>query len=112
MIQKFSNHSSGKFKNNLITILNNKLSVGFTSELVLLPFFFKGSLWLDETDPLGALVIMVEDRYGAIGGMIGKENRSTESKPAPVPLCPIQIPHDLNRAPIQVSAVEGRQLTT
>jgi hypothetical protein len=29
-----------------------------------------------------------------------------------VPLCPIQIPHDLNRAPIQVSAVEGRQLTT
>jgi hypothetical protein len=30
---------------------------------------------------------------GEIGGMIGKENRSTRRKPAPVPLCPPQIPH-------------------
>jgi hypothetical protein len=27
--------------------------------------------------------------------MIGKGNRSTRRKPAPVPLCPPQIPHDL-----------------
>jgi hypothetical protein len=32
---------------------------------------------------------------GGIGGMkIGRENRSTRRKPAPVPLCPPQIPHN------------------
>jgi hypothetical protein len=30
---------------------------------------------------------------GEIGGMIGKRNRSTRRKPAPVPLCPPQTPH-------------------
>jgi hypothetical protein len=40
-----------------------------------------------------------EDDCGAIGGMkIGRGNRSTQSKPAPVPLCPLQIPHDQTRA--------------
>jgi hypothetical protein len=29
---------------------------------------------------------------GEIGGMIGKGNRSTRGKPAPVPLCPPQTP--------------------
>jgi hypothetical protein len=29
------------------------------------------------------------------GMMIGRGNRSTRRKPAPVPLCPPQIPHDL-----------------
>jgi hypothetical protein len=39
---------------------------------------------------------MIDDGHcGAIGGMkIGKGNRSTRRKPAPVPLCPPQIPHD------------------
>jgi hypothetical protein len=33
----------------------------------------------------------------AVGGMIiGRGNRSTPRKPAPVPLCPSQIPHDLD----------------
>jgi hypothetical protein len=32
---------------------------------------------------------------GAVGGMISRENESTQRKPAPVPLCPPQIPHDL-----------------
>jgi hypothetical protein len=33
---------------------------------------------------------------GEFGGMmIGKENQSTRRKPAPVPFCPPQIPHDL-----------------
>jgi hypothetical protein len=32
---------------------------------------------------------------GEIGGMIGRGNRSTRRKPAPVPLCPPQIPHDV-----------------
>jgi hypothetical protein len=30
---------------------------------------------------------------GEIGGMIGRGNRSTPRKPAPVPLCPPQTPH-------------------
>jgi hypothetical protein len=30
---------------------------------------------------------------GEIGGMIGRGNRSTQRKPAPVPLCPPQTPH-------------------
>jgi hypothetical protein len=30
---------------------------------------------------------------GEIGGMIGRENQSTWRKPAPVLLCPPQIPH-------------------
>jgi hypothetical protein len=37
----------------------------------------------------------------------GRGNRSTRSKPAPVPLCPPQIPHDLTRA----AAVGSRRLT-
>jgi hypothetical protein len=30
---------------------------------------------------------------GEIGGMIGRGNRNTLRKPAPVPLCPPQTPH-------------------
>jgi hypothetical protein len=30
---------------------------------------------------------------GEIGGIIGRGNRSTRRKPAPVPLCPLQTPH-------------------
>jgi hypothetical protein len=33
---------------------------------------------------------------GEIGGMIGRGNRCTRSKPAPVPLCPPQNPPDAN----------------
>jgi hypothetical protein len=33
---------------------------------------------------------------GEFGGMvIGKGNRSTRRKPAPVPLCPLRIPHEM-----------------
>jgi hypothetical protein len=39
---------------------------------------------------------MIDDERGAVGGMrIGRGNQSTRRKPAPVPLCPPQIPHDL-----------------
>jgi hypothetical protein len=41
-----------------------------------------------------------DDECGAVGGMrIGRGNRSTRRKPAPVPLCPPQIPHDLESDP-------------
>jgi hypothetical protein len=43
---------------------------------------------------------MIDDDYGAVGGMrIGRGNRSTRRKPAPVPLCPPRIPHDLESNP-------------
>jgi hypothetical protein len=39
---------------------------------------------------------IIDDECGAGGGMrIGKGDHSTRRKPAPVPLCPPQIPHDL-----------------
>jgi hypothetical protein len=50
--------------------------------------------------PLGAAatnrpVVPASGDYddGEIGGMIGRGNRSTRRKPAPVPLCPPQTPH-------------------
>jgi hypothetical protein len=40
-----------------------------------------------------------DDECGAVGGMrLGRRNRSTRRKPAPVPHCPPQIPHDLTWA--------------
>jgi hypothetical protein len=42
---------------------------------------------------------------------IGRGNRSTRRKPAPVPLCPPQIPHDLTRARTRAAAGGSRQLT-
>jgi hypothetical protein len=36
------------------------------------------------------------NKHEAVGGMrIGKANRSTWRKPAPMPFCPPQIPHDV-----------------
>jgi hypothetical protein len=40
-----------------------------------------------------------EDDFGTTGGMkIGRGNQSTRRKPAPAPLCPLQIPHGQTRA--------------
>jgi hypothetical protein len=48
----------------------------------------------------------------AVGGMrIGRGNRSTRNKPAPMPLCPPQIPHDLTWARTRAAVVGCRQLT-
>jgi hypothetical protein len=55
---------------------------------------------------------MIDDDYGAVGGMrIGRGNRSTRRKPAPVPLCPPQIPHDLTWDRTRAATVGSRQLT-
>jgi hypothetical protein len=54
---------------------------------------------------------MIDD-YGAVGGMkIGRGSRSTRSKPAPVPLCPPQIPHDLTWNRTRAAAVGSQRLT-
>jgi hypothetical protein len=47
---------------------------------------------------------------GEIGGMIGRGNRCTRRKPAPVPLCPPQTPHAA-RTRTRVAAVGSQRLT-
>jgi hypothetical protein len=54
----------------------------------------------------------IDDECGAVGGMrTGRGNRSTRRKPAPVPLCPPQIPHDLTWAWTRAAAMGIRRLT-
>jgi hypothetical protein len=53
-----------------------------------------------------------DDDCRAIGGMrISRGIRFTRRKPAPMPLCPPQIPHDLTWARIRAAAVGSRRLT-
>jgi hypothetical protein len=50
------------------------------------------------------------DEYGTFGGMkIGRGNRRARRKPAPVPLRPQQIPHDLIWDRTRTVAVGSRQ---
>jgi hypothetical protein len=59
---------------------------------LLIHFFY---YWWGHFWPIVQLQIIDEDDCGAIGRMkIGRRNQSTLRKPAPVPLCPPQIPHD------------------
>jgi hypothetical protein len=52
----------------------------------------------------------VINEYGALGEMgIGKGNQSTERKPASVPFCPLQIPHDMTWD--QTWAQQGKLVT-
>jgi hypothetical protein len=55
---------------------------------------------------------MIHDcECGAVGGVrVGRGNRSTARKSAPVPLCPPQIPHDLTWARTRVAAVGSWRL--
>jgi hypothetical protein len=53
-----------------------------------------------------------DDECGAVSGMrIGSGKESTWRNPAPVPLCPPQIPHDLTWAGTLAAAVGSRRLT-
>jgi hypothetical protein len=47
---------------------------------------------------------------GEIGEMIGRGNRSTRRKPAPVPLCPPQTPHAV-RERTRAAAIESQKVT-
>jgi hypothetical protein len=54
-----------------------------------------------------------DDECGAVSGMrIGRENRSARRKPAPLPLCPPQIQHNLTWVRTLVAAVVSRRLTS
>jgi hypothetical protein len=74
-----------------------------------------GPLLLRPTGLTGLLyqprMMMDVDEYRTIGGMLGKGNRSTRRKPAPAPLCPPQIPHDLTRARTRSAVVGSQRLT-
>jgi hypothetical protein len=55
---------------------------------------------------------MIDDDYGAVGWMrIGRGNRSTRRKPAPVQLCPSQIPHDLTWDRTRAGTMGSQRLT-
>jgi hypothetical protein len=52
---------------------------------------------------------MIDDACEAVGGVrIGKGNTGTRRKPVPVPLCDLQIPHDLTWDLTRVAAVGSR----
>jgi hypothetical protein len=56
--------------------------------------------------------IVDDGECGTVGGMrIGRGNRSTRRKPAPVSLSPLQIPNDLTWARTRTAAVGSRRLT-
>jgi hypothetical protein len=78
-------------------------------------FFLMGWHWVHLVlRPLFGLLYqprMIDDEFGAVGGMrIGWGDRSTRRKPAPVPLRPPQIPHDLTRARSRAAAVMSQKL--
>jgi hypothetical protein len=56
-------------------------------------------------------MVMDDDECRAICGMLGKGNRSTLNKPAPVLLCPPQIPHDLTQAGTRATTMGSRRPT-
>jgi hypothetical protein len=89
---------------------NNRFTSSFLQYIFSrrLVFLFLVSLGGVRLSPLGTSATvgllyqprMIDDNYGAVGKMrIGRGNRSTGGKPAPVPLCPPQIPHDLGSNP-------------
>jgi hypothetical protein len=78
-------------------------------------FFFFFFRW-DETEStsyIGQYIGLIDDdECGAVGGMrIGRETRSNWRTPAPVPLCPPQIPHDLTWDRTRAATVGSRLVT-
>jgi hypothetical protein len=70
-----------------------------------------------QVDPLGTAAtnmptVPASGDYddGETGGMIGRGNRSTRRKPAPVPLCPPQIPRAV-RTRTRAASVGSQRLT-
>jgi hypothetical protein len=55
-------------------------------------------------------MMMDDEEYGAVGGMLGRVNRSARRKLSPVPLWPPQIPHDLILARTLATTVGSQRL--
>jgi hypothetical protein len=93
-----------------------RIGMRFSAHNVIIFWFFLVSCGGVRLSPFGTGLLyqpqMIDDECGAVGGIrIGRGNRSTRIKPAPVPLCPPQIPHDLTCARSRVAAVGTRRLT-
>jgi hypothetical protein len=87
--------------------LNKQWFIIIISEVRLSPLGTLASIGL-----LYQLRMIDDGDYGAIGGMkIGRGNRSTWRKPAPLTLCSSQIPHDQTRARTRAAAVRIQRLT-
>jgi hypothetical protein len=57
-------------------------------------------------------VLTPGDYDGEFGGMMfGRENQSTQRKPAPVPLCPPQTPTSSDRTRTRTAVVGNQRLT-
>jgi hypothetical protein len=53
----------------------------------------------------------IDDECGTVGGIrIGRGNRSSRRKPAPMPLCPPQIPHNMTWARTRAAVLGSRGL--
>jgi hypothetical protein len=52
-----------------------------------------------------------EDERGAVGGVSSRESGSNGRKPAPVPLSPPQIPHDVTWARTPAAEMGSRRIT-
>jgi hypothetical protein len=83
----------------------------------IMPFFLISIVGGGIQGPLGTAatnrpVVPIPGDYdaGEIGGMIGRGNRNTRRKPAPVPLCPPQTPHAA-RTRTRAAAVGSQRLT-
>jgi hypothetical protein len=79
------------------------------------PFFF--NMWGGTLGTAATTALLYQPRIigdgdcGEIGGMkIGRGNRTTRRKPAPVPLCPPQTPH-ATRMRTRAAAVGSQRLT-
>lgn len=56
--------------------------------------------------------MMDDDKRGTVDGMrIGRGNRSARTEDASIPLCPLQIQHDLTCAPARAAAMRKQRLT-
>jgi hypothetical protein len=54
---------------------------------------------------------IIDDECGAVGGVkIGREKRSTRRKPARVPICPPQIPHEQTWARTRAAAAGSNRI--
>jgi hypothetical protein len=106
-----------------VVIINHIVRHGseFIHNTVTIETFFLVSLGGVRLSPLGTSAtvgllyqprMIDDDDYGTVGGMrIGRENRSTRRKSAPVPLCPPQIPHDQTWDRSRAAAVGSQRLT-
>jgi hypothetical protein len=93
------------------------ISAGRNNKLTNSVFFFSFVWGGVQLGPLGAAatnrpIVPAPGDYedGEIGGMIGRGNRSTRRKPAPVPLCLPQTPHTA-RTRTRAAAMGSQRLT-